>query len=248
MKTFSNKTVCLTGADGGIGREISRRFAAGGADLITCSLAESESYKVFTEGLKQEYGINIYPLFFDLSSEESIKVGISEIKGLKLKINVLINNAGMPHLAILPLTKMSDVRKVFQVNYFAHLQITQALLSLIVKDGESSIINTVSIAGLDGDIGNSVYGATKASMAIFTKILSKELANVRIRVNGVAPGMTDTQFARAMGEKAIASMKEISSMRRLATPEEIANTVAFLASSEASFINGQIIRVDGGVK
>lgn len=248
MRRFSNKTVCLTGADGGIGKEICRRFAAEGAELITCSLADSNSYQTFLEELRQEYGTRIYPFFFDLSSEETIKAGIAEIKSLKPKINVLINNAGMPHLAILPFTKMSDVRKVFQVNYFAHLQITQALLSLIVKDGGSSIINTCSIAGLDGDIGNSVYGATKASMAIFTKILSKELANARIRVNGVAPGMTDTQFAQAMGEKAIASMKEISSMHRLATPAEIADSMLFLASAEASFINGQIIRVDGGVK
>lgn len=160
----------------------------------------------------------------------------------------MINNAGMPHLAILPFTRMSDVKKVFQVNYFAQLQITQGLLGSIAKDGESVILNAASIAGIDGDIGNSVYGATKASMILLTKVLSKELASSKIRVNAVAPGLTSTPFADAMGEKAKMSMEDISTMGRLATPTEIANVYYFLASNEASFINGQIVRVDGGLK
>jgi len=161
---------------------------------------------------------------------------------------VLINNAGMPHLAVLPFTRMADVKKVFQVNYFAQLQITQGLLGTIEKDGNSVILNAASIAGIDGDMGNSVYGATKASMILFTKVLSKELASSKIRVNAVAPGLTQTGFADAMGDKAKASMEGLSIMGRLATPEEIANTYYYLASPAASFINGQVIRVDGGVK
>lgn len=248
MGKFTGKVVCLTGGDGGIGKEISRKFAAEGADLITCSLCETPQYLEFVEELKKEYGINVYPFFFDFSDEEAIKEGLKEVKALKLKINVLINNAGMPHLAILPFTRMADVKKVFQVNYFAQLQITQSLLSLIVKDGTGSIINAASIAGIDGDMGNSVYGATKASMILFTKVLSKELGSSKIRVNAVAPGLTSTPFAQAMGDKAIASMEDISTMHRLATPQEIANAYLFLASEEASFINGQVLRVDGGVK
>ena len=118
----------------------------------------------------------------------------------------------------------------------------------MVKDGSGVILNAASIAGIDGDPGNAVYGATKASMILFTKVLSKELAPQGIRVNAVAPGLTSTPFADAMGDKAKASMEQISSMNRLATPQEIANTYYFLASEEASFINGQIVRVDGGVK
>lgn len=248
MGKFDNKIVCITGADGGIGREITRRFAAEGASFIFCSLCETPQYNEFLSQLKSEYNVNYNSFYFDYSDEESIKNALKEIKALKVKINVLINNAGMPHLAILPFTKMSDVKKVFQVNYFAQLQITQGLLGCIAKDGESVILNAASIAGIDGDIGNSVYGATKASMVLFTKVLSKELASSKIRVNAVAPGLTRTGFADAMGDKAKASMEEISTMGRLATPEEIANTYYFLASKEASFINGQIIRVDGGVK
>lgn len=248
MKPFENKVVCVTGADGGIGREITKRFAANGATLILTSIAETPAFNEFVAELKKDYKIEVYPFCFDLSDEEAIKAALKEIKALKLKINVLINNAGMPHLAIVPFTKMADVKKVFQVNYFAQFQITQGLLSSMVKDGSGVILNAASIAGIDGDPGNAVYGATKASMILFTKVLSKELAPQGIRVNAVAPGLTSTPFADAMGDKAKASMEQISSMGRLATPKEIANTYFFLASEEASFINGQVVRVDGGVK
>ena len=248
MKKFENAVVCITGADGGIGREMTKKFAEEGATLILTSIADTPAFADFVKEIKSEYKVEVYPFFFDLSDEDAIKEGLKEIKTLKLKINVLINNAGMPHLAILPFTKMSDVKKVFQVNYFAQLQITQSLLGSIVKDGSGVILNAASIAGIDGDVGNAVYGATKASMILFTKVLSKELATSKIRVNAVAPGLTSTPFADAMGDKAKASMEQISSMGRMATPNEIANTYFFLASEEASFINGQVIRVDGGVK
>ena len=248
MKQFEDKVVCITGADGGIGREITKKFAAEGATLILTSIARSEIFDSFIADLKRDYKVEIYPFFFDLSDEDAIKVSLKEIKALKLKINVLINNAGMPHLAIVPFTKLTDLKKVFQVNYFAQFQITQGLLGSMVKNGSGVILNAASIAGIDGDPGNAVYGATKASMIMFTKVLSKELAPQGIRVNAVAPGLTSTPFADAMGDKAKESMEHISSMGRLATPKEIANTYYFLASEEASFINGQIIRVDGGVK
>lgn len=237
----------ITGADGGIGREITRKFAKEGATLILTSIAESDSFNNFLDELKHDHKVEVHPFYFDLSDDEDVKKGIKDIKSLKLKINVLINNAGMPHLAILPFTKMADVKKVFQVNYFSQMQITQGILGSMVKDGESVILNAASIAGIDGDIGNSVYGATKAAMILFTKVLSKELANSRIRVNAVAPGLTKTPFADSMGDKAKESMEKISVMGRMATPEEIANTYYFLATKEASFINGQVVRVDGGI-
>ena len=151
MKKFENKVICITGADGGIGREITKKFAAEGATLILTSIAQSDAFDEFVTELKDNYKVDVYPFFFDLSDEEAIKAALKDIKSLKLKINVLINNAGIPHLAILPFTKMTDVKKVFQVNYFAQLQITQGLLGSIAKDGESVILNAASIAGIDGD-------------------------------------------------------------------------------------------------
>lgn len=248
MKSFCNKVVCITGSNRGIGKEIALAFARGGADLILCSRKETLENMNFINELSSEYGIKVYPCYFDLANDESIKAGLSFIKSLKIKIDVLVNNAGIPHLAILPFTRISDARKVFQVNYFAQLMITQSLMSTITKTGGGTIINIASIAGIDGDIGNSVYGATKASMILFTKVLAKEVASMKIRVNAVAPGLTNTDFASKLGEKAMNSMKDSSFMHRLGTTSEIANTVLFLASDEASFINGQVIRIDGCIK
>lgn len=248
MKRFDNKIVCITGSNRGLGKEIAEKFAQEGANLILCARKETEDFISMISAFKNNYNVDIYPVYFDLKDDESIKNGMKEIKSMKIKIDVLVNNAGMPHLAILPFTKMADVKEVFQVNYFAQLMITQSLLGCINKSGESSIINIASIAGMDGEMGNSVYGATKASMILFTKVLSKELASTKIRVNAVAPGLVETDFADMMGNKAKESMMETSISGRLAKTEEIANVVLFLASKEASFINGEIIRIDGGKK
>lgn len=245
MESIENRIVLLTGADGGIGKEIAKKFAKEGAHLILCFKEENDNVNDLITALISEYEISVSPIFFDMLDEESIKNGIKDIRNLKLKLDVLVNCAGIPHLAILQFTKMADVRRVFQVNYFAQLQITQGLLPIIKKNKESAIVNLSSVAGLNGEPGNSVYGATKASMAIFTEVLAKETASFGIRVNAVAPGLTATQFADVMGDKAKESMKSLSVLHRLGTPEEIANAVYFLASPAASFINGQILRVDG---
>lgn len=242
---MEKRIVMITGADGGIGREIAKKFAAEGAELILCFLENNENVKSLVESLQNDYGVAVHEIFFDMSEEESIKQGIKEIKALKLKLDVLVNCAGIPHLAILQFTRMADVRRVFQINYFAQLQITQGILSIMKKNDNAAVVNLSSVAGLDGEPGNAVYGATKASMAIFTQVLAKETAPLGIRVNAVAPGLTSTQFADKMGDKAKDSMKSLSVMHRLGKPEEIADAVFFLASPCASFINGQILRVDG---
>lgn len=241
----TKRVVLITGADGGIGTETAKKFAAEGCELILCFKEKTDLTISLIDSLTGEFGVIVHPVYFDLSDEESIKTGLKEIKALKLKLDVLINCAGIPHLAILQFTRMADVRRVFQINYFAQLQITQGLLSIMKKNQGASIVNISSVAGLDGEPGNSVYGATKASMAIFTQVLAKETAPFGIRVNAVAPGLTNTRFADQMGDKAKESMTSSSTMHRLGRPEEIANAIYFLASPEASFINGQIIRVDG---
>lgn len=248
MEGTCKKTICITGASGGMGQAIALEFAKDKCNLILCDLRPSVEFDQFMNHLRNSFDIEIHPFYFDLMDEESIKEGCKSIKALKIKIDVLVNNAGIPHLAILPFTRISDAKKVFQVNYFAQLQITQSLLGIIKKNEGAAIVNLASIAGIDGDIGNCVYGATKASMILFTKVLSKELANYGIRVNAVAPGLTNTNFANMMGDKAKASMEQISLMGRLGNPEEIAKAIFFLASKEASFINGQTIRIDGGLK
>lgn len=247
MRRFEGRTVVITGSNRGMGLEILKQFAAEGANIIACMRTEKDETKIALSKIAEENCVTITPVYFDMSDEAAVKAGCKEIKALKQPVDVLINNAGIPHLALLPFTRMQDVHNVFQVNYFSQLLVTQSLLGLLSKSAHGAIVNMASIAGIDGDAGNAVYGATKASMILLTKVLSKELAG-KVRVNAVAPGLTETDFAEKMGAKAKESMEELSLMHRLGNPSEIAKTVVFLASDDASFINGQVIRVDGGTK
>lgn len=246
MAKFDGKTIVITGCNRGFGKRILELFAAEGANIIACCRIINRELELEFERISNENGINIWPVFFDLGNADAIKAGLKEIKALKQPIDVLVNNAGIPHLALVPLIRMDDVHNVFQINYFAQLQIIQGLYNQLCKT-KGCIINIASTAGLDGEIGNSVYGATKAAMILLTKVLSKEMADAGVRVNAVAPGLSDTDFAVAMGEKARNSMLNNCPLHRLGSSTEVANAVLFLASEEASFITGQTIRVDGGL-
>ena len=243
---LKGKTAIITGADGGIGFQMVKLFAENGANIIACTMAPNEDFEKKIHKIDGPNGITVDIICFDMSNTESVKKGIKEIKLLKKPVDVLVNNAGIGHLALVPMVLAEDMRRVFQINYFSQVQIVQGLYRALTKS-QGCIINVASAAGIDGDSGNTVYGATKASMILFTKVLSKEMAPFGVRVNAIAPGLVSTSFADAMGDKAKESMISVSLMHRLGSPEEIAKTALFLASDNSSFINGQIIRVDGGM-
>ncbi len=247
MKKLQNKLAVITGASRGIGLSILRKLAEDGANIIACSTHFTEEIETTYRKIAMDNGVNITPVYFDMSDEHAVKDGIKKIKAFKKTVDILINNAGVGHISLLPFTRMADAHKVFQVNFFSPLIIIQGLLGLLKKSEAPVILNMVSVAGLDGGVGVSIYGASKASMILVTKVLAQEFSQLKIRVNAVAPGMIKTDMADEMGEKAKESMVASTAIKRLGQTNEVANTVAFLVSQDSSYINGQIIRVDGGI-
>lgn len=247
MRRLEGKTAVITGCNRGIGRAVLERFAAEGASVIACTRSISEPLRDFYHNLEADSGIKIYPVAFDLSNADSIKTGMQAIQALKLSIDILVNNAGMASGGLMLMTSMAELNKVFQVNYFAQVQITQHVGKLMMRQKKGSIINMTSVLGLDARAGATSYGASKAAVALFTRSVAQEFGAYGIRVNAIAPNLVDTDMAHMMEEKSFNSMIDGSALKRMATPEEIASTALFLASDESSYITGQIIRVDGGL-
>ena len=247
MRRFEGKNVVITGSSRGIGLAILEAFAKDGANIAACSNHKSDTVIENYNKISSQYGVEIYPFFFDMSDEEAVKEGANEVKEKMPQVDVLVNNAGISHIAPCMLTKSEDLHRVFQVNYFSQIVFTNRLLGALKKAKGAAIVNMTSIAGLDGGIGVTAYGSSKAAVALTTKIQAQEFAAFKIRVNGVEPGMVDTDMAANMGDKAIENMTNATALKRLARAEEVANIVVFLSSDDSSYINGQVVRVDGGI-
>ena len=177
---------------------------------------------------------------------EAMKNAVRGLISSKTPVNVLINNAGAAHGGLFQMTSMTQIRKVFDINLFSHMELTQHLLRYMAKWGEACVINMGSVLGLDMPRGSCAYGLSKAALMAFTRTLAAECAPLGMRVNALAPGLVDTEMADMMEEEAEKAMMNQCALKRRATPQEIARAVVFLASAESSFVNGQILRVDGG--
>lgn len=243
---FLNKSVLITGANRGIGRAIAEAFAQAGADLIVHSRGQTAAFAEDMLALAARYKVAVEQVVFDMTDTRAMKAAINASLPPGRKIDVLVNNAGIAHGGLFQMTPVSVVRSVFDVNFFAQLELTQLMLRRMSRQKAGAIVNIGSIAGLDLAAGNVAYGVSKAALMAFTQTLAAEVGPMGVRVNAVAPGLVDTEMANQMEKKAGTEMIQKSAMKRLATVEEIAQVVLFLASDAASFVNGQVITVNGG--
>jgi 3-oxoacyl-[acyl-carrier protein] reductase len=239
------KTVLITGGTGGLGRQLIGDYARSGANLIVHGRSFTSEFDSWLEKIARDSKIKINKIIFDLEDEASIKNSFRGIPST-MPIDVLINNAGVAHGGLFQMTAISDIRQVFNINYFSQVLVTQMVVRRMIRKGSGKIINISSISGLDSKPGNVAYGASKAALIAFTRTLSAELGPHGINVNCIAPGLVDTTMASRMEGKALKAMIEESGAGRLAKPEEISNFVLFLSSAQSDFINGQTLRVDGG--
>lgn len=247
MGLLTGKTLLITGCNRGIGKETVRLFAENGANIVCCIRKSNNEFDDYIKVLANDNSVEIRTIYADFSDEDSVKETFHRVVKEKIPVDILINNAGVATGGFLQMTPISKLKEVFQINFFSPVLITQIISKIMMRRKQGVIINMGSVAGLDNFPGYTSYGSSKAAIMAFTKTIANELAPYNIRVNAVAPGLTDTGMAEQMEGKAWQEMVGRTDMKRLGRPEEIAKTLLFLASDNSSFITGQVIRTDGGM-
>lgn len=247
MGQFSGKTALITGCNRGIGKATLQKFAMEGANIIACIRKDNHDFYKLTQELSNEYRCEIKTLYCDLNDEGAIKTLIKELYTSKQRVDILVNNAGIVTMGMLQMTSMEELKRVFQINFFSHVQITQGISKIMMRQKYGVIVNMSSVGCLDSFPAYTAYGCSKAALSYFTRTMAKELAPYNIRVNAIAPGQVLTDMQSELSDKAKDEILSRCAMGRMASPDEIADTILYLSSDKSSFITGQTIRVDGGL-
>jgi len=248
MMLLQNKNVIISGCSRGIGHAILEVFAANGANVWACFRKPSDEAVALCGQLAQEHNVRIMPVYFDLEESEQIKSAVQTIMAAKIPVHALVNNAGIIYSALFQMTSLEKMKQVFQVNFFSQFLFTQYIVKLMIRGKQGSIVSISSTAAMDGYPGRSAYGASKAALACATKVMASELAEYGIRANVIAPGIVNTDMVSQNVSGGVINATVAQTMlKRMGTPNDIANMALFLASDKSSYITGQIMRVDGGL-
>lgn len=245
---LKNHTSVITGCNKGIGKSILENFSANGSDIFACVRRIDDEFKNIIKSIEKNNQNNIYPIEIDLSNEESVKSGCKTILSNAKQIDNLVNNAGSISTSIFQMTSQKNYKELFEINFHSQILMTQYLIKEMIKRKKGSIIFISSSAAQDGNEGRSAYVSTKAAINAQSKVLAREMARLNIRVNNIAPGLTNTDMMRKNTPKTVVDnvIKNIP-IGRMAEPVDIANVALFLASDLSSYITGQTIRVSGGM-
>lgn len=240
------KTVLITGCNGGLGKTLLKCFAEKDYNVIACVFPETEEFTDYCKIIESDFGIKIKQIVYNSTDNDSLNRGLSEIESYEESIDVLVNNAGVVLMKPLLYTEMEDLRKVFEINYFATVMITKKVAEKMIRQDGGVVINISSAGSLGHQPGGACYDASKAAINQFTRTVAQELAPFGIRVNAIAPGPMRTAMFDSLPEKTQKNLVKAAAIKRAVEPEEIAAISVFLVSEKASFITGQIFGVDGG--
>ncbi len=244
-----DKITLITGGAAGIGNATAERFAEEGAKVVICDVNEE-----LGQATAEALGVSFYKV--DVTDRNAVQEWIDDVVERYGRIDVLVNNAGILRDATLVKVKDGELVKqmseadfdiVIAVNLKGVFNCTQAVAPYMIRQGGGVILNASSVVGQDGNFGQTNYVAAKAGVIGMTKVWARELGPNNIRVNAVAPGPIATEMVMSMPQKILDGLRKRPALRRLGQPWEVANAYLFLASDEASFISGAVLRVDGGI-
>lgn len=240
---LKDKVAIITGSGQGIGEGIAHKFAGEGAKVVLVDVNESQIKKV-EQDIKEQGGIAL-ALVGDVSSAADMKDLVAKVVQEFSTVDIVVNNAGITRDALVHKMTEQQWDMVINVNLKGTFNLCQAVAPILREKGYGKIVN-VSSAARFGNVGQTNYAASKAGVVGLTRALAKELAPKQVNVNAVAPGFIETEMSKKVPEDILKALIKNIPMLRQGTINEIANTCVFLASDESSFINGQIIHVDGG--
>ncbi len=240
---LEGKVCIVTGSARGIGQEIATLFAEEGGQIIVNDAREGAADDWIAESTLKD---RLDAMYFDITNPEAVRKNVMAIKKKYGHIDVLVNNAGVEFNELIGMISRPNMEKTFNVNVYGTIEMLQTVSRVMSRNPNGgSIINISSMVGLRGNVGQLVYSATKGAVIALTKSAAKELAPKKIRVNSIAPGLTQTaMMEQADIEKLQGRINNIC-MGRLAQPRDIAGGCLLLASDYASYISGQILSVDG---
>jgi len=242
MMNFTDKTVIVTGGTRGIGRAIGATFAAAGARVVISGRSAETAAEVAAEIDGEVHGLAL-----DVASTESVRDFFAEALEILGGLDVVVANAGITRDKLVMALKDEDWDEVLNTNLRGAFLCAREAVRPMIRNRSGRIIAVTSVIGLTGNPGQGNYAASKAGLIGFVKSLAQEVASRNVTVNAVAPGMIDTDMLAALPEKARLAMIERIPAGRPGTVEEVAGTVLFLASDAASYVTGEVIRVDGGL-
>ncbi len=240
------QTAIVTGGSRGIGRAVAVRLAKDGMNMVINYRGNSAAAEE-TERLCRELGAEVLLVQGDVSRAEDCEKLTAQAKEAFGRVDVLVNNAGITRDGLLARMTEEDFRAVLDVNLVGPWNMMKAVNRIMMKQRYGRIVNLSSVTGLMGNMGQTNYAAAKAGILGMTKSYAREVASRGITVNAVAPGFIDTDMTEAMPEGAKDKIITGIPMGRTGKPEDVAEAVAFLASEQAGYITGEVLRVDGGM-